>query len=291
MTLGAQIKTLLMTKNTTPGPWLVEVESWSTAMQAARLSARTIELRAYHLCRLARAELAPTPWLLTPSDLLCWVGGHVWGRETGRSVRSSIRRFWAWGIETGRTDCNTAGVLPIIRPALPSPRPAEASVVAQALESSDCRVNLMLRLANELGMRRGEVAQVCPANDVVRDAAGWSLMVHGKGSRNRVLPLPADLADALRSAPPGYLFPSPRGSYLSPHWVGTLVSRALADGTTMHQLRHLCATEIHDQTHDVRLVQVLLGHSSLATTQRYIAVDDTKVREAINTRSVRWHAD
>jgi len=56
----------------------------------------------------------------------------------------------------------------------------------------------------------------------------------------------------------------------------------------MHQLRHLCATEIHDQTHDVRLVQVLLGHSSLATTQRYIAVDDTKVREAITTRSTRW---
>jgi len=163
--------------------------------------------------------------------------------------------------------------------------------VAQAIEGSDCRVSLMLRLANELGMRRAEVAQVYPANDIVRDTAGWSLMVHGKGSRNRVLPLPGDLADELRSAPPGYLFPNRRGSHLSPHWVGTLVSRALADGTTMHQLRHLCATEIHDQTHDVRLVQVLLGHSSLATTQRYIAVDDTKIREAIALRSGKWHAD
>ena len=56
----------------------------------------------------------------------------------------------------------------------------------------------------------------------------------------------------------------------------------------MHQLRHLCATEVHEQTHDVRLVQTLLGHSSLATTQRYIAVEDSKVRKAIVERSLRW---
>jgi integrase len=148
----------------------------------------------------------------------------------------------------------------------------------------------MLRLANELGMRRGEVAQVHPENDLVRDLVGWSLLVHGKGSRNRVLPLPADLAEVLRAAPSGYLFPSPTGTHLTPHWVGTLVSRALQDGTTMHQLRHLCATEVHDQTHDLRLVQTLLGHASLATTQRYVAVDDSKVREAIVQRSQRWHS-
>jgi integrase len=146
----------------------------------------------------------------------------------------------------------------------------------------------MLRLANELGMRRGEVAQVHPEQDLVQDLVGWALVVHGKGSRKRVLPLPDDLASLLRSAPSGYLFPSPMGGHLSPHWVGTLVSRALADGTTMHQLRHLCATEVHEQTHDLRLVQTLLGHASVATTQRYIAVDDSKVREAIAERSRRW---
>ncbi|WP_435277917.1 tyrosine-type recombinase/integrase [Rhodococcus yananensis] len=140
-------------------------------------------------------------------------------------------------------------------------------------------------------MRRGEVAQVHPENDMVPDVVGWSLIVHGKGQRKRVLPLPNDLADALHEAGPGYLFPSPAGGHLSAHWVGTLVSRALADGTTMHQLRHLCATEIHDQTHDVRLVQVLLGHASLATTQRYLAVDDAKVRDAVLARSGRWRRD
>lgn len=268
--------------------WSSEITSWRLALNAMRLSEQTIALRLYHLRRLARAGLAPSPWKVTASALLEWSGGHEWRRETARAVRSSIRRFWAWGIATGRTTENVAEVLPMIPPDQPRPRPAEPDVVTRAIGGADQRVGLMLRLANELGMRRGEVAQVHPESDLVKDLVGWSLIVHGKGSRNRILPLPTDLAETLQSAPAGYLFPSPNGGHLTPHWVGTLVSRALADGTTMHQLRHLCATEVHDQTHDLRLVQTLLGHASLATTQRYVAVDDAKVRDAIVARSRRW---
>ena len=275
-----------MTPNTASETWTSEIESWRIAMRAMRLTSQTIELRTCHLRRVARADLADSPWSVEPAQLLDWVGQHEWKRETARAFRSSLRRFWAWGITAGRTSDNVAEVLPMVRPALPHPRPAESDVVSNAIGSAtDPRVRLMLRLANELGMRRGEVAQVLPENDLVRDGAGWSLLVHGKGQRNRILPLPDDLAVALRTAPAGYLFPSPAGGHLSPHWVGTLVSRALADGTTMHQLRHLCATEIHDQTHDVRLVQSLLGHASLATTQRYLAVDEAKIRDALVTRS------
>lgn len=259
-------------------------------MQAERLSPQTIELRTYHLRRLARADLASTPWDVQRGDLLAWVGSHEWSRETARAVRSSIRRFWAWGIATERTTENVADVLPEIRAELPRPRPADREVLSSALSHADPRTRLMLRLANELGMRRGEVAQVHPENDLVHDWAGWSLVVHGKGQRQRVLPLPDDLAAILRDAGPGYLFSSPAGGHLSAHWVGTLVSRALADGTTMHQLRHLCATEIHNQTHDVRLVQTILGHASLATTQRYLAVDESKVRDAVIRRAHDWNS-
>jgi len=281
-----------MNKNTTISPkWANELESWRISMRAMRLSPQTIELRIYHLRRLARAQLSESPWDIARADLLEWTGKHEWGRETARAVRSSIRRFWAWGLSTNRTADNVAEVLPMIRPEQPQPRPAATSTVVSAMRDADSRVGLMLRLANELGMRRGEVAQVYPENDLVQDLVGWALVVHGKGSRKRVLPLPDDLAAVLRSAPGGYLFPSPGGGHLSPHWVGTLVSRALADGTTMHQLRHLCATEVHNQTRDLRLVQTLLGHASLATTQRYVAVDDSKVREAIADRSRRWRSE
>lgn len=278
-----------MTKDETSPVWAIEIENWNLAMKAMRLSSQTIELRTYHLRRLARAELCLSPWEVTRSDLLEWTGAHDWKRETARAVRSSFRRFWAWGVSTGRTTDNVADVLPMIKPEQPRPRPAEVESVVSALRGSDMRVSLMIRLANELGMRRGEVAQIHPEHDLVQDLVGWALVVHGKGSRKRVLPLPDDLAMILMSAPPGYLFPSPGGGHLTPHWVGTLVSRALADGTTMHQLRHLCATEVHDQTHDLRLVQTLLGHASIATTQRYVAVDDTKIRDAITQRSQGWH--
>lgn len=275
-------------KTTISPTWANEIESWRIAMKAMRLSPQTIELRVYHLRRLARANLSESPWEIARTDLLEWTGKHEWRRETARAVRSSFRRFWAWGLNTSRTDVNVADVLPMIRPEQPQPRPAAPSVVVTAMKDADPRVRLMVRLANELGMRRGEVAQIHPENDLVQDLVGWALVVHGKGSRKRVLPLPDDLASLLRAAPPGYLFPSPVGGHLSPHWVGTLVSRALADGTTMHQLRHLCATEVHEQTRDLRLVQTLLGHASLATTQRYVKVDDGKIRDAISSRARHW---
>lgn len=277
-----------MRNDAIPDEWSSEINSWRTTMYATRLTPQTIELRTYHVRRLARAELADSPWKIEASTLLDWVGQHEWRRETARAVRSSFRRFWAWGIATRRTTYNVADLLPMIKPEQPHPRPATSETVVKALGSADPHVTLMIRLANELGMRRGEVAQVHPENDLVGDPSGWSLIVHGKGMKKRVLPLPDDLAELLTAAGPGHLFPSPVGGHLSAHWVGTLVSRALADGTTMHQLRHLCATEIHNQTHDVRLVQTLLGHASLATTQRYLAVDDAKVRDAVILRSGRW---
>lgn len=269
--------------------WATDIDAWTIAMTAMRLSPETIRLRTSHITRLARAGLASSPWSLHTNDLLAWSGQHEWKRETARAMRSSMRRFWAWGVQAGRTEMNIALALPSIRPEQPRPRPANQAAVRSALNSADTRVRLMVRLANELGLRRGEVAKVHPRNDLVKDLVGWSLLVHGKGSRQRILPLPSTLADELVNAPDGYLFPGPDGDgHLSPHWVGTLVRRALGDGTTMHQLRHLCATELHDETHDLRLVQTVLGHASVATTQRYIAIDDTQMRNALLLRSTRW---
>ncbi len=274
--------------NNIPAAWQQEIATWVIAMRASRLTPQTIELRASHLRRVARANLADSPWAVTGPQLVEWVGTHAWKRETARAMRSSLRRFWAGAVEAERSTTNPSIGLPEGPPELPSPRPASSAQVRIALAASDRRVVLMLRLANELGMRRGEVAQVHPGNDLLRDPSGWSLVVHGKGLRKRVLPVPDQLAAELRAVGDAYLFPSPNGGHLSAHWVGTLVSRALGDGATMHQLRHLCATEIHDATRDVRLVQVVLGHASLATTQRYLAVDHTQIRSAVSARAERW---
>lgn len=266
--------------------WASEIGAWDLAMRAGRLSAETIGLRRYHVERLARDHADRAPWSLTLDDLTAWTGSHVWSRETARSIRSSLRRFWAWGVSTGRVTVNVAEALPPVRPADPCPRPAAPAVVRDAFAHAPARVRLMLRLANECGMRRAEVAQV-HSHDVVDELLGYSLRVHGKGSRERTVPLPDDLARALLRCH-GFAFPGRDGGHLSARYVGKLVAAALAEGTTMHQLRHLCATEVHRQTGDLRIVQALLGHASLATTQRYVAVDDEKMRAAITARSQRW---
>lgn len=271
------------------GHWSEDIEAWATALRAAGRSEQTIGLRTYHLRRLASWAAPRGPWALTLDDLLAWTGSQDWRAETRRSVRSSLRSFWRWGVATERTVRDVAAGLPEVAPAKPDPRPAPPAAVATALREADARVRLMLRLGVELGLRRGEVAQV-HSRDLARDLLGWSLHVHGKGSRNRDVPLPDSLARALRALPEGWAFPGNDGGHLSPRWVGRLVGRLLPEGVTMHMLRHLCATELHDETKDLRLVQELLGHASVATTQRYVAVRPDRVRAAVAARSGRWVA-
>jgi integrase/recombinase XerC len=80
----------------------------------------------------------------------------------------------------------------------------------------------------------------------------------------------------------GWLFPTGFGGHITPDAVGRLVSRILPDGWTMHTLRHRFATRAYRRgTHNLRAVQVLLGHESIATTERYLAVDDAEIRAAM----------
>ena len=59
------------------------------------------------------------------------------------------------------------------------------------------------------------------------------------------------------------------------------VADALPDNWTMHTLRHRFATRAYRGTRNLRAVQVLLGHESIATTERCCAVDDSEIRAAM----------
>jgi integrase len=50
----------------------------------------------------------------------------------------------------------------------------------------------------------------------MRDAGGWSLLVHGKGQRERVVPLLDEIAQAIREAPRGWVFPNGEGTHITP---------------------------------------------------------------------------
>lgn len=133
-------------------------------------------------------------------------------------------------------------------------------------------------------MRRAEVA-VCHRNDLFREGLNWALLIHGKGGKDRVLPVTDSLAAAIVDfCPAGYLFPSldkwgnVLAAHLSEHHVGKLMSALMPPGWSMHKLRHRFASRGLAGTNDLIAVQEALGHVSVATTQRYVKITRDKVR-------------
>jgi len=259
--------------------WVRAVDEWAVALAAAGRARTTIATRTDHVRRVGRA-LGGSPWQVSGEDLVRHVGAQAWATETRRSVRASLRGFYSWGVRTGRVDVDPSTSLPTVTPAPPRPRPAPDHAYRAALGASDERTRLILRLAAEAGLRRAEIA-VIHAGDLVEDLLGYSLVVHGKGRRQRVVPLPTHLGLELRAAGPGWVFPGDDGGHLSPRWVGKLAVRVLPEGWTLHTLRHRFATRAYAAERDLLAVQQLLGHSTPTTTQRYVAVDGERLRRAM----------
>jgi integrase/recombinase XerC len=162
----------------------------------------------------------------------------------------------------------------------PTSHVSPEAVVADALAHADRRVELMILLAARQGLRRGEIALV-HSRDVSADLCGWSLRVHGKGARERVIPLHDDIAHRLRALDDGWAFPGQIDGHLSPRWVGHLIRDALLGDWTAHTLRHRFATVAYSGGRDLVAVQELLGHSRPETTRQYIRLPDDAMRAAI----------
>lgn len=234
------------------------------------------------LSRWAREE-GVGPLEVTTGHLLAFMGAHPrWGRATRAMVRCGIRAAYRWAMLAGHATANPADALPAARKQPPAPHPAPEHAYSSALRAAKPRERMMLRLAAECGLRRAEVAQVHPQRDMREDDGGWSLIAHGKGSKDRVVPLPADIARDLRLAGPGYLFPGKTDGHLAPNTVGIAISRLLPDGVSMHALRHRFASVAYAATGDMFAVQQLLGHTSAATTQVYVLVDGATRRRVVD---------
>ena len=255
-----------------PVAWAGLMGEWTDGLRAAGLSRETVALRRAHVAQLARA-LGSSPGEVTRAALVEWLGSRDWQRETRRAVRSSLRSWWR---HVGRPEL--ADAVPIVRPGDVRPRPLPDEALTSALMVADERVTLMLRLAAEAGLRRGEIARI-HASDLGTDLLGAVLRVRGKGAKERTVPIGAGLAAAVRlRAKEGWLFPGADHGHLSPRWVGKLMSKTLPEGWTPHTLRHRFASRAYGATSDVVGVSRLLGHASVATTQRYVATDADRLR-------------
>jgi len=137
-----------------------------------------------------------------------------------------------------------------------------------------------LRLAEALSLRRREAP-----------LTAGTMRITGKGNKQRMVPIlpvvAAAIADYLAACPHALvddepLFVGARGGPLNPRLVQGRMAQlrrafSLPESATPHALRHSFATHLLAGGGDLRAIQELLGHASLSTTQRYTAVDMTRL--------------
>lgn len=262
--------------------WIREVDAFLAHQKAGGKPETTRRARRDHLYHLGRRLDVLTPWEVSGDALLDYAGAQDWAKETRRSRRTTFLAFWRWGVATGRCERVVAEALPLVKASTPRPRPAPDAAYRVALLRAPARETLMLRLAAEMGLRRSEVAQV-HTRDLLDDLVGWSLVVHGKGDKDRVVPVPGSLARAIQDADTGYLFPGVWGpGHLSPAYVGKRIRDLLPDDWTMHTLRHRFGTRAYALKSDLLMVQELLGHASPSTTRRYVELDRRRARALVD---------
>jgi len=197
--------------------------------------------------------------------------------ETMKSVRSSYRLFFAWAHSTGRIPADPAHALEAIHIPVRVPRIAPDDVVQTALITATLEQRTMIMLARLACLRLTELTTLH-----TRAREHDALRIRGKGDKERIVYINDDLMQTLldreREVGSGYYFPGRFGAYMHPQSVNKIITRVT--GCNPHSLRHAGATAAYRATRDLRAVQQMLGHASMATTQRYLHLDEDAMRRA-----------
>lgn len=262
-----------------PDAWESALTGWLAWLIAAGTSPATQRTRRAHIRYVARSLGTQHPRDISAADLLTILARPDHSIEHRRSRRNSLASFYRWCVEQAVVEADPTLTLPRMRTPSGAPKPATDEIWKQLLATADDRTALMARLACEAGLRRAEVARV-HGDDLIAGISGAELIVHGKGDKQRMVPITVSLAAAITAAAPrgGFLFPGQIDGHMSPDHVGHLVSKVMPPGWSMHKLRHRFATRGYAATGNLRAVQEALGHASVATTQRYTAVAPRDLR-------------
>ncbi|RUQ30623.1 tyrosine recombinase XerC [Peribacillus cavernae] len=165
------------------------------------------------------------------------------------------------------------------------------------------RDSAILELLYATGIRVSECCEI-KMQDI--DFSMGTILIHGKGKKDRYAPLGGFAKDAVqsyikearevlhkaRNKTHSYLFVNFRGDPLTPRGVryilSGLIKRATTDGSLHpHMLRHSFATHLLNNGADIRTVQELLGHSKISSTQIYTHVTKDQLRKVYNASHPR----
>jgi integrase/recombinase XerC len=247
---------------------------------------------------------------ITLDSLRDWLWAESQAGLTNKSLArrtSSVRAFTGWLARTNKSSHDAGARLKTPKPGSSLPRVLTHETMTEILDGLSVAASgddpmairnlAIIELLYASGIRVSELAGL-DINDLA--LADHTVRVTGKGSKERVVPfgVPAGsaMSNYLRTARPQLsaessadatpaLFIGRRGARINVRTVYQLVASLLADipgsgPIGPHTLRHTAATHVLDGGADLRIVQELLGHSSLATTQVYTHVSKERLKES-----------
>lgn len=217
---------------------------------------------------------------------------------------SALRSYFRWRMREGLADRNPLNGLKVPRLLKPLPKfftesqmrvflegPDALHVAGQTDAFSAARDALVFELFYGAGLR---VSELVSLNWGDYEVGNGTMRVKGKGGKERLCPVGRQAARrietfrrevAVLTAREDPLVHQPSGLRLTPFWVQRrmkvyLRHAGLPEDLTPHKIRHSFATHLLNAGADLRVVQELLGHSSLSTTQIYTHVGLKRLKEA-----------
>lgn len=264
--------TRLMIAGTASDPML---ERFEAHMRTERLAEMTILKRVEILGRLL--AFLGHPLLDATTDEL-YAFQRTFDHLSAASVNIYTRHaqaFYRWAIEWEHIEADPTRRMANVKVAGTVPHPTKAADLRVVFACARGRIRTAYVLAAFAGLR---CAEICKARwvDLNIDAATPTLLVHGKGNKDRYVPLVGPVIEELAGLPEphrGQILTRDNGDPLVPLWLSGESTRFLASigiESTLHSMRAAFATSVARSTRDPMFVRDLLGHASVATTQIYI---------------------
>ena len=279
-------------------------------MMAAERGAAANTLAAYAR-DLDQAEAVIGDLLEAERDDLRQLPGH-WAKLAPSTVArkvSALRQFYGFAVDERLRADDPSSALPTPRLRRPLPRILSQAQVEALLERAETeaegeapaklRMLALLEMLYGSGLRATELVSL-PLSAVPRDAP--FVTVTGKGGQQRMVPVSTRARDALarwvacrgtgaKGDGSRFLFPSRgKSGHLTRIRLYQLLRELAAraglppEKVSPHVLRHAFATHLLEGGADLRVLQTLLGHADIATTQIYTHVDAARLVELVNTR-------
>jgi integrase/recombinase XerD len=236
------------------------------------------------------------------ADLLEFIAWRVEGgarpRSTARQL-SSLRRYYRFSVREGRRSDDPTAKISMPKVGRPLPKALTEDEVESLLDAPDTddalghRDRTMLEVLYATGLRVTELVNL-RLNQINLNQG--VMRVVGKGDRERLIPLGEESVDWIEQFLRGprteilldrqsdFLFPTRRGDHMTRQAFWHLIKRYAAKASvdkklSPHTLRHAFATHLLNHGADLRVVQMLLGHSDLSTTQIYTHVARERLKD------------